>query len=251
MRPADVVVPKFLKLRSTVPHTPKPPSPGSAQQFDDISSDEFSRRYEEKELLGTGTFGRVRYWGPVRSESRLHGCGSRVSLQKRAPAALDSLVVAHPRAQVHRALDWESGRHVAVKRFWTSQDVDKPSDALSSKARSTKHLRAGANAGRPCLHAPTLRRNRADAVEQEATILNELKILSLLSLRPHDNVAALLAAYRLDVGSTGSSYTLVMEFVNGGELFTAANAFTFSEVETAHVIAEVLQGVECVETHPT
>jgi hypothetical protein len=41
-----------------------------------------------------------------------------------------------------------------------------------------------------------------------------------------------------------------MSFVDGGELYTAANRFVFSEPEVAHVISEILTGVECAFSPP-
>ena len=47
--------------RAAVPSTPKPQTPKTAAALiTSVTPVEFKRRFEEKELLGTGTFGKVR-----------------------------------------------------------------------------------------------------------------------------------------------------------------------------------------------
>lgn len=36
-----------------------------------------------------------------------------------------------------------------------------------------------------------------------------------------------------------------MEYLGGGELFHAANSFVFTDLEAAHMIGHVLEGVRC------
>ena len=80
---------------------------------------------------------------------------------------------------------------------------------------------------------------------QEKSVLREVAVMRRLR---HRNIVNLLGAYRVsrDEDSASVAWFLVQELVSGGEVFNAANIYSFSEEEAAHVVREALEAVWCV-----
>ena len=128
-----------------------------------------------------------------------------------------------------------------MKRFWKGGE-DKPGETSLSKASD--------KVGFVC--PSFVPKFSSLATAQESTVLRELRILQLVT--GHRNICELIGGFKL-LGAPGVSvgqpeYAIVMSFVDGGELYTAANRFVFSEPEVAHVISEILTGVECAFSPP-